>query len=296
MNVEKIPKPGTTATRKRFWDEISDIITASRKRAGHNVSIDEYFGDGTIINITRKAGDQIGSCCIGTGFYYGSCFDGYTRAQCEDDPEVQGVWHAEACDEGVNCVFACCHDCICSDETEAYCEDIGGIFQGLDVFCSDDPPPDCSCPPVCPEGDVSVDLSDFPTACTCFFNSGHYEHWDISGIPTSFTMSYDIGIGAWRADFAGALILYEFSDASCETPIGDPVSIDAIAVFFCDPFGAGTYQFTINTNPGSSAITFFAQGSYTDSSLIASNDRCCPGDTGCMTGGIAFGGSALLSW
>lgn len=255
---------------------------------------------GFMFNPKRRGGSQatplVGSCCIGTGFWYGSCFDGYTRAQCEDDPTVQGVWHPEPCDAGVNCVFACCHDGICTDETEAHCRAIGGTFFNTNTFCTDDPPPDCSLPPTCPEGGVNVDLSDFPISCVCFFNAPNYEHWDISGIPTSFTMLYDIGIGAWRADFPGGLILNYYSNSSCSSHSGGPFSVDAIAIFNCDVFGSGTFQFTINNRVGGGSFMFFAQGSYIGTSAIAVNDRCCPSEVGCINGGIATGGTALLTW
>lgn len=51
MKLDKIPKQGTTVTRKAFWDSVSDAVVSLQKKAGRNVSVDEFQGYGTIINV-----------------------------------------------------------------------------------------------------------------------------------------------------------------------------------------------------------------------------------------------------
>lgn len=62
MNLDKIPKPGTTITRKRFWDKARDIVLSLQKKEGRNVSVDERQGAGTVINVIRERGIAEGVC------------------------------------------------------------------------------------------------------------------------------------------------------------------------------------------------------------------------------------------
>lgn len=67
MNLDKIPKPGTTAIRKRFWDKARDAVLSLQKKAGTNVSVEEQQGQGTVINVVRGTGADCGGCvCIDT--------------------------------------------------------------------------------------------------------------------------------------------------------------------------------------------------------------------------------------
>lgn len=86
MNLDKIPKVGTTITRKRFWDKARDIVLSLQKKEGRNVSVDERQGLGTVINVTREPGTVATGAC---------CRDGIctieTQASCESDGgEYQG--------------------------------------------------------------------------------------------------------------------------------------------------------------------------------------------------------------
>lgn len=64
MQLDKIPKAGTTITRKRFWDKARDTIVSLQKKAGRNVSVDERKGLGTVINIPDdNRGRGGGGCC-----------------------------------------------------------------------------------------------------------------------------------------------------------------------------------------------------------------------------------------
>ncbi len=303
MNIEKFTGPGSTPARRQFWDSVSDAVELLRKAEGTNVSVAEHDGLGTVINFPDNLGqEQIGSCCIGVGFYYGSCFDGYTRSACEDDPDVQGVWHAEPCDD-VDCIFACCHGGLCTDETEAHCADIGGIFQGLDVFCSDDPPPDCSTPAICPDTDTTIDASvSGMSDCPCHLDGGHtfYETYAID-LPDPITLTYDFGIGAWYALLTGVItqLQWDISNTDCS---GDPLhtnSLDAAVRFFCTEDMSGTYAFFDIDVAGGSAATAFDSGTVTPRPpgppLVLDNALVTCAIDG-SEGAFETGGTVTLSW
>ena len=43
--------PGSTPSRRRFWDQVTDAVNASRKIAGQFVTVDEHPGMGTVVNV-----------------------------------------------------------------------------------------------------------------------------------------------------------------------------------------------------------------------------------------------------
>ncbi len=51
MNLKSFTGPGSTPIRRRFWDEVTQAVIASRKVAGRFVSISEHPGKGTLINV-----------------------------------------------------------------------------------------------------------------------------------------------------------------------------------------------------------------------------------------------------
>ncbi len=65
MNLDSFTGPGSTPSRRRFWDKVTAAVIASQKVAGDNVSVDEHQGAGTVINVDRKAGAMDGACCDG---------------------------------------------------------------------------------------------------------------------------------------------------------------------------------------------------------------------------------------
>lgn len=68
MNFDKIPKLGTTTTRKEFWDEALKTVLGQKKVAGKNVSVNEQQGYGSIISINPQrggSGSGSGSGCHG---------------------------------------------------------------------------------------------------------------------------------------------------------------------------------------------------------------------------------------
>ncbi len=50
MNLDSFRGPGSTPSRRRFWDRVTQAVNASQKIQGKNISVDEHQGIGTIIN------------------------------------------------------------------------------------------------------------------------------------------------------------------------------------------------------------------------------------------------------
>ncbi len=67
MNLESFTGEGSTPSRRRFWDQVTDAVLASQKVAGRNVSVDEHPGKGTVINVPQRTPvEAIGDiCCDG---------------------------------------------------------------------------------------------------------------------------------------------------------------------------------------------------------------------------------------
>ncbi len=51
MNLKPFTGPGSTPSRRRFWDNVTKAVIASQKLAGRFVTIDEHPGKGTIVNV-----------------------------------------------------------------------------------------------------------------------------------------------------------------------------------------------------------------------------------------------------
>ncbi len=67
MNLDSFTGPGSTPSRRRFWDQVTQVVNASQKIAGDNVTVDEQEGMGTLINApnpTRRPTGTTGACCI----------------------------------------------------------------------------------------------------------------------------------------------------------------------------------------------------------------------------------------
>ncbi len=67
MNLESFTGPGSTPSRRRFWDQVTDAVVSSQKVAGRNVSVDEHSGKGTVINVPdRQRASRASSFDCGT--------------------------------------------------------------------------------------------------------------------------------------------------------------------------------------------------------------------------------------
>ncbi len=56
MNLDSFTGAGSTPSRRRFWDKVTQAVLASQKIEGKNVSVAEFPGMGTIINAKRDQG------------------------------------------------------------------------------------------------------------------------------------------------------------------------------------------------------------------------------------------------
>jgi len=62
VNLKPFTGPGSTASRRSFWDKVTAAVNASQKVPGSNVSVDEHPGMGTVINVDRVRHTISGSC------------------------------------------------------------------------------------------------------------------------------------------------------------------------------------------------------------------------------------------
>ncbi len=56
MNLNSFTGAGSTPSRRRFWDKVTQAVNASRKTAGKNVTVAEHQAMGTVVNISRDTG------------------------------------------------------------------------------------------------------------------------------------------------------------------------------------------------------------------------------------------------
>lgn len=51
MNVQPFKGPGSTPSRRRFWDQVAADVSGLTKQAGRNVTVSEHQGKGTFIDV-----------------------------------------------------------------------------------------------------------------------------------------------------------------------------------------------------------------------------------------------------
>ncbi len=52
--------PGSTPSRRRFWDQVTETVNASRKIGGRHVTVSEHEGKGTLINVADTSARRAG--------------------------------------------------------------------------------------------------------------------------------------------------------------------------------------------------------------------------------------------
>ncbi len=143
MNLDSFTGPGSTPSRRRFWDKVTQSVIASQKVEGKNVSVDEHQGYGSVLSINperKRSGGPTGACCKDGDacFGIGGTYQG-DDTTCEDSD----------CGEATS--GACCHsDNSCTIETPDGCD---GTYQGDDTVCADI---DCNQGACCVDGICSV--------------------------------------------------------------------------------------------------------------------------------------------
>ncbi len=156
MNIDSFTGTGSTPSRRRFWDKVTQAVIASQKIAGKNVSVDEHQGYGSIISVNPQrqgSTNPTGACCYDDG----TC-DDLTESDCND---AGGNWQGSdtPCSEGL-CVGVCCECSGCVDDsTPDSCASDGGTFGDFQTTCADDPAP-------CPDASGACCSDDGHGGCT----------------------------------------------------------------------------------------------------------------------------------
>lgn len=139
MKLEPFTKPGSTPSRRRFWDAARLAVLSARKLQGHNITVEEHEGAGTIINALWDRGrfGGPGACCYDDG----SCAD-LSAADCNASG---GTWQGSDTNcAGFDCGVACCYeDAVgtCIEQTRQDCLDAGGLPQDFGTTCDPNPCP-----------------------------------------------------------------------------------------------------------------------------------------------------------
>ncbi len=141
MNLGSFTGPGSTPSRRRFWDKVTAYVTASQKVAGRNVTIAEHHAAGTLINVVGGRGRASGACCV----------DDVCSIQTAADCAAGGGTYqgdGTVCDPnpcGAGNTGACCILGECSIHTESDCIAAAGYYFGDGTDCDPDPCPDIGC-------------------------------------------------------------------------------------------------------------------------------------------------------
>ncbi len=130
MNLDSFAGPGSTPSRRRFWDKITQAVNASQKIAGKNVAVDVYQGYGSLINVVpQRQGSgptPTGACC------FSDVCEVRTEAECIG---AEGVYQGD----GIPCdPSPCCTTCT-PLVVGPPCTDLDGNFwtiQNCDGSCS----------------------------------------------------------------------------------------------------------------------------------------------------------------
>ncbi len=140
MNLDSFTGPGSTPSRRRFWDKVTACVTASQKVAGRNVTIAEHHAAGTLINVVGGRGRSGGACCVD---------DVCSIQTAADCAAAGGIYQGDGTDCDPNpcggIVGACCNSGFCSVISESDCISGGGYYFGDGSDCDPDPCADIGC-------------------------------------------------------------------------------------------------------------------------------------------------------
>jgi len=99
LKLSKFSGPGSTPSRRRFWDNIANAVASCRKLPGKNVSVTEY-DSGSLIDVNpqranNQGGGTTGACCYSDGTCAITTADGCTGTYqgdgtvCDPNPCLQ---------------------------------------------------------------------------------------------------------------------------------------------------------------------------------------------------------------
>ncbi len=118
MNLKPFTGSGSTPSRRRFWDKVTQAVIASQKVAGRFVTVDEHPGKGTVINVNDTSSRRptppptTGACCDDEG----NCTI-TTEAGCEGTFQGVGtVCDPNPCVTCTSCGTGSLFNALCMDE------------------------------------------------------------------------------------------------------------------------------------------------------------------------------------
>ncbi len=184
MNLDSFSGEGSTPSRRRFWDKVTQAVNASQKLEGRNVGVDEHQGMGTLINVVRERGgaadtgaccDEVGGCTITTegdcaGIFQGvgtPCDPNPCCSSCCDVPPCGLTW--QGCFDGDTCWTGpeLCEGG-CGGE-EIPCElAINGLWFTDTQYCI-----------MCPGNELELHVISHTDPVTCEFTQVFYSDCDI---------------------------------------------------------------------------------------------------------------------
>ncbi len=85
MNLAPFKGPGSTPSRRRFWDEVTNAVNASQKVAGRFVTVDEFPGKGSVINVADTSVRRSGVLNCPSGDTITVTFSGVVSCGCLTD-------------------------------------------------------------------------------------------------------------------------------------------------------------------------------------------------------------------
>ncbi len=140
MNLDSFTGAGSTPSRRRFWDKVTQAVIASQKVSGRFVTVDEHPGKGSVINVDRKIGSVTTGACCGTGDWPSNTCSIQTEADClssmgnylGDGTPCEGL----DCNSGACCVGTGLTLGDCVDEADFLCVS-PSIFHGYGTACAD---------------------------------------------------------------------------------------------------------------------------------------------------------------
>lgn len=204
--------PGSTPSRRAFWDQVTAAVNASRKIAGRHDTVSEHPGMGTLINVDDTSarrgsggGGAIGACCVGD-----TCIV-TTEENCMD---LEGTYQGDGTDCDPNPCVEC--NCICEVDpgTPIPCHVSGTITLN------------CDCDEFCGVSShielVNDDLNG--TGCDCFISFVYDFDCDEACTPChivgGITVSYDYDASQWNM-----FINYSYSNSPFVVLCGFTVTI-----------------------------------------------------------------------